>query len=200
MAIRGCAAHPWQEEQDEPLSSVSGEMFSAECHPNLGGPQSLDALILTRLWQQLISWIVAPPLQLKKCRPLAVLQPLGIRHCNQPAATEITLPLKSIKSCSMVMLHLCCMTKVQTVKSFRVSWLWMICSFVLPWYIENQLQIALRIGLFRCVVCNGSLTNSINDYTVQNHLRLWVGFWIWCININCRTLDLIGASYMKGFL
>lgn len=67
----------------------------------------------------------------------------------------------------MVMLHLCCMTKVQTVKSFRVSWLWMICAFVLPWYIENQLQIALRIGLFRCVVCNGSLTNSINDYTVH---------------------------------
>lgn len=107
-----------------------------------------------------------PPLQLRECRSSALLQPLAVRRCCQPAATEITLPLKSIKNCPTAVLHLCCMTKVQAVKSLRVNWLWIICSFILPQYIENQLQIALIIGSLRCVLCNGSCTNSLNDFTV----------------------------------
>lgn len=39
-----------------------------------------------------------PPLRLEERRSLALLQPLCIKRSNQPAAPEITFPLKSIKA------------------------------------------------------------------------------------------------------
>lgn len=138
MAIRGCAAHSWQEEQDEPLNSVSGEMVLARVPSWPGWPAEWGSSYSNRTLTAAHFMDHCFPLQLKNCRPLAVFQPLCIRRRTQPAPTEITLHLKSIKSCSMVMLHLCCMTKVQVVKSLRVNWLWMIsfeslCSATVHW-------------------------------------------------------------------
>lgn len=93
MAIRGCAAHSWQEEQDEPLSSVSGEMVLARVPSWPGRPAEWGSSHSNRTLTAAHFMDHCFPLQLKNCRPLAVFQPLGSSTYRNNSSLEINKKL-----------------------------------------------------------------------------------------------------------
>lgn len=71
------------------------------CVPERWGLQSLCALIWTKLWQQLISWITASAVA-EEGHILTSITASNIRQYNQQTALATTFHMKSISGCCAI--------------------------------------------------------------------------------------------------
>lgn len=164
MAIRVCAAHPWQAEQAEPLSSVSGEMFLVESHPALEGSQ-IQMLSFHHTLTAAHFMDYCPPPTAEIVQTLSYVT-ASRRWALQSASSIRNNSFLEInkKNCSMLMRHLCFMTEVQTVNyqgSIGYGW----CgSLILPCCIEQWLQLSENLCVGMC--CVQWVTYLVNNGTL----------------------------------